>query len=83
MYKLLSDGYVQNNNICIPNDPANKDWQEYQAWLAKGNKPLPIDPVAEPTEAQLYEAQIKVKEAEILRRQAIAELTVEVEQLAK
>lgn len=31
----------------------------------------------EPTEAQLYEAAIKVKEAEILRRQAIAEIEAE------
>ena len=33
--------------------------------------------IPEPTEAQLYEAAIKVKEAEILRRQAIAELEAE------
>ena len=31
----------------------------------------------EPTEAQLYESAIKAKEAEILRRQAIAEIELE------
>jgi len=31
----------------------------------------------EPTEAQLYEAAIKAKESEILRRQAVAEIEAE------
>jgi len=40
------------------------------AALMEANKP-------EPTEEELYEATIKVKEAEILRRQAIAEIELE------
>ena len=28
---------------CIPFDPTNTDYQEYLAWLAEGNEPLPAD----------------------------------------
>jgi hypothetical protein len=27
----------------IPTDPGNTDYQEYLAWLAEGNEPLPTD----------------------------------------
>jgi len=29
------------DNAIIPNDPSNKDWENYQLWLAEGNTPLP------------------------------------------
>jgi len=33
----------------IPNDPANRDWVEYQAWLTAGNIPDPAPPPPPPT----------------------------------
>lgn len=55
MYKLtkpLFDGAVVNtvqrlsDGACIPFDPANTDFLEYQKWLSLGNQPFPPD---EPT----------------------------------
>jgi len=43
MYKLILESeYIRRlpDNTFIPNDPQNRDWQEYQAWLAvEGNVP--------------------------------------------
>lgn len=51
MYKLIKDSFTGNisvvqrlsDNAFIPFDPANTDYQQYLAWLAKGNTPLPAD----------------------------------------
>ena len=46
MYKLLNNENNQptwiirlSDNAIVPTDPANKDYQEYLAWLAEGNTP--------------------------------------------
>lgn len=46
-YKLRADsenGVIRTaDNANIPPDVNNKDWQEYQAWLAVPNTPDPAD----------------------------------------
>jgi hypothetical protein len=53
MYKLLKSPATQEvngvlftgqgNQLCIPFDPANTDYQAYLKWLEEGNTPLPAD----------------------------------------
>jgi hypothetical protein len=31
------------DNACIPFDPDNTDFVEYQKWLSEGNTPIPAD----------------------------------------
>jgi hypothetical protein len=38
---------IVGQNISIPLNPANTDYQQYLAWLEAGNTPLPAD---EPTQ---------------------------------
>jgi hypothetical protein len=49
-YKLQNNQFgepcavtIIGQNISIPFDPANTDYQEYLAWLSCGNVPLPPD----------------------------------------
>jgi hypothetical protein len=50
-YKLIADSedilWTDDEGIIhnVPNEPMNKDWQEYQVWLAAdpGNQPDPAD----------------------------------------
>ena len=49
MYKLINNfngettSIIKDNILSIPTDPANADYQQYLAWLAEGNEPLPPD----------------------------------------
>lgn len=45
MYQLTETAIVLrlSDHAAIPADPDNRDWQEYQQWLAEGNQPLPAN----------------------------------------
>lgn len=45
MYKLANFAglFRLTDNAFIPEDPTNTDYQQYLAWIEKGNKPEPAD----------------------------------------
>jgi hypothetical protein len=49
-YQLTSGETILRltDNAFIPQAPGNRDYAEYQAWLAKGNTPLPAPAPASP-----------------------------------
>lgn len=53
-YSLITDrlGHTSivrdSDHASIPADPLNRDYQEYQAWLARGNHATPAPPVPDP-----------------------------------
>ncbi len=55
-YKLAKFGVIRlSDGANIPEDTGNRDWQEYQDWLAEGNTPDPVESVTE-VKARKWEA---------------------------
>lgn len=57
MYQLTRGNTILriSDGAFIPPDPANIDYQAYQAWLAEGSEPEPApepEPTPEPTPAE-------------------------------
>ena len=65
-YLLERDGTVsarvvaRDDGATIPNDPQNRNWQDYQAWLAAGNVPATPPPPPQPVPATVALWQARV-----------------------
>jgi hypothetical protein len=44
--KIQEYGYLVNGNMSVPNDPANKDYQDILDWINAGNTPTGPDVIA-------------------------------------
>ncbi|MHA2265803.1 MAG: hypothetical protein ACXAEN_25715 [Candidatus Thorarchaeota archaeon] len=59
-YKLMDTNViVRDDGAFIPQDPRNRDFRRYEAWLAKGNTPAPPDAEPMVTDADFVEQEIK------------------------
>lgn len=45
MYQLTNSAFIKrlSDGAFIPEDSGNRDWQDYERWVADGNAPLPAE----------------------------------------
>ena len=76
-YKLTGGEHVIRviDGAFIPADPANVDWRTYQAWLADGHQPEPVDPTVAQAAANapllLQIAELEAQQTDRLIREAM------------
>jgi hypothetical protein len=73
-YQLTATDATVIRNLdqaCIPNDPANRDWMDYQKWLEDGGvpdpyvePPAPEPPPPAPEDAVLYDHENRIRSLE-------------------
>lgn len=69
-YTLTSESTIiirDEDGAFIPTDPANRDYQEYLAWLAEGNEPNPppanpAPPIEQPPPPDISEVNAQVQD---------------------
>src|SRR5438874_12568920 len=76
MYQLQQNDFAitrLSDNSCIPINPNNSDYQEYQVWLAEGNQPLAPGNEAKPTpQDQIDEIERQTMVPRVVRESLLA-----------
>jgi hypothetical protein len=65
MYQLTTSTSIKrlSDGAFIPNDPGNRDYREYLAWVEAGNMPEPAPAPPEPEPAPVLTTEQKLEAA--------------------